>query len=118
MRGKMSLEVHEYIDKVTDERRDFLLKFMDLIMKLYPQAEDKISFRIIVFKQNKGWVGLGYGKQGATVYTQCIARIAEFHANYPKIKTGKGCINFKLTDDIPWAELEDVIHVAMGYKVC
>jgi uncharacterized protein YdhG (YjbR/CyaY superfamily) len=110
--------VQEYIDKVMDERRDFLLKFRDLILKLYPRAEDKISFRIIMFKQGKGWVGLGYGKHGATVYTQCIARIAQFHTKFPKIKTGKGCINFKLKDDIPWDELEDVIHVAMGYKGC
>jgi len=110
----MNKEVQDYINKVTDERRDFLLKLKDFILKLYPAAEDKISFRIIIFKHGKGWVGLGYGKQGATVYTQVISRIAQFHAKYPKIKTGKGCINFKLTDDIPWEELEDVIHVAMG----
>jgi hypothetical protein len=40
--------------------------------------------------------------------------LIEFKTQYPKIKTGKGSINFKLTDNIPWDYIEQVISKLWG----
>jgi hypothetical protein len=50
-------------------------------------------------------VALGYWKGGVSVCTNDPHHVAEFKAEYPEIKTGKGSINFKLTDEVRAAAL-------------
>ena len=39
--------------------------------------------------------------------------IARFSANHPSQKTGKGCINFKDSDELPEEDLQQVIRSAL-----
>ncbi len=109
----MTNEFKSYIDAVQDERKKLLLVLHNTILRLYPEVEQKISYRILIYKRKPGWVGLGYGKQGVTLYSEAIPMIAKFKSNHPKLKTGKGCINLKLSDEIPLEDLEQVISYAM-----
>ena len=112
----MTPEVQAYIDSVTDARRDLLLQFHQLTMELYPQAEVRISYQILRYQMKPGWLYLGYWKQGVSIYMGYINSFADFKAKYPKIKAGKGSINFKLTDAVPWKDVQQIIHQAMQNK--
>jgi uncharacterized protein YdhG (YjbR/CyaY superfamily) len=109
----MNKEVQRYVEAVEDERRPLFDKLQALILGLYPDAEVVISYSIPTYKAKSGWVALGYWKSGVSIYTNGPHHIAEFKAQYPRIKTGKGSINFKITDEVPVPALEKVISHAM-----
>ncbi len=109
----MTAEFRDYVDAVTDDRRKVILHLHATILRLYPEAEQKISYRILMHRMQPGWVGLGYWKGGVTLYSEAIPMIAEFKRKHPAIKTGKGCINFKASDVLPQQDLEQVIRFAM-----
>ncbi len=55
--------------------------------------------------------------RGSTFTTNGPHSIAEFRAEYPRIKTGKGSIKFKATNVVPVPALEKVItHALEGGK--
>ena len=113
----MNGEVRRYVEAVQDERRPLFDTLQALILGLYPDAEVVISYSIPTYRAKSGWVGLGYWKQGVSVYTNGPHNIAEFKAEHPRIKTGKGSINFKVTDEVPVPALEKVItHAIEGGK--
>ena len=109
----MNRQVKHFIGAVPKSHRPMFDRLQKLIMSLYPEAEVVLSYKIPMFKARSGWVGLGYWKKGVTIYTDGAHNIAGFKANYPEIKTGTGCINFKLTDKIPLADLKKVIRQAV-----
>lgn len=109
----MSIEVQTYIDAVEDERRSLLLNFQAIILRLCPEAAIKISYQIPSYKVPTGWVFLGYWKQGVSIYTGYSQGLADFRAKHPRIKTGKGSVNFRLKDEIPWQDVETLIADAL-----
>ena len=63
---------------------------------------------------DKGWVGLGYRKDGVSLYTCGVPALAEYTALHPQIKSGKGCLRFgKNLKSIPEG-LDKVINQAFG----
>jgi uncharacterized protein YdhG (YjbR/CyaY superfamily) len=110
----MNADVQLYIDAIADARRDILLRLQDTILRHFPEADIKISYQIPSYKVKTGWVFLGYWKQGVSIYVGYLPMLTEFKAKYPKIKTGKGSINLKLTDEIPWEYIEQLIKHALG----
>ncbi|MCF7920408.1 MAG: DUF1801 domain-containing protein [Candidatus Cloacimonetes bacterium] len=112
----MNTEFQSYIDSREEEFRNRIMSFHDIIMEMYPGCDQKIWFNILSYRMEKGWtgwVGLGYWKEGVTLYTGAIPLITVFRQKHPGIKTGKGCINFKIKDAIPWQEVRQVIRFAM-----
>jgi uncharacterized protein YdhG (YjbR/CyaY superfamily) len=113
-RKAMKSEVRDYIIQVSDERRELFLKLQSLIYNLYPKAEAKISYKIVKYVLPSGWVFLGYWKQGVSLYTGYITELPVFAAKHPQIKTGKGSIKLKMTDDIPWEDIIVIIKNCFG----
>ncbi|MBN2828933.1 MAG: DUF1801 domain-containing protein [Candidatus Cloacimonetes bacterium] len=113
----MNNGVQEYIDKVEDNRKELFYKLQDLILRLFPESERRISYQVVVYQIPTGNVWLGYWKHGVSLYTGFISKIAEFKEKYPDIKTGKGCLNLKMTDEIPWQEIEDLVSFVMTHKL-
>jgi len=109
----MNTIAEQYMNKGEIEQRVMFEKLHNLIVSLYPDAELKISFGILMHKMGKAWVALGYRKDGVSLYTQYPALITEFKAKHPQIKNGKGCINFRLNDAIPLAAVKKIIKGAM-----
>ena len=112
----MNAEVLGYIDYVTDERRGLLLKLQKIILHNYPDALVRISYGIVNYKLPTGWTFLSYWKQGVSLHVGYLPLLADFKTKYPKIKTGKGSINFKLKDEIPWEYIESLIKQAMSER--
>jgi uncharacterized protein YdhG (YjbR/CyaY superfamily) len=106
----MKSEVQNYIVQVTDERRLLFLKLQSLIYNLYPNAVASISYGIVKYSLPSGWGFLGYWKEGVSLYTGYIKALPDFVSKHPQIKTGKGSIKLKLTDEIPWEDIIAIMH--------
>jgi uncharacterized protein YdhG (YjbR/CyaY superfamily) len=109
----MNEEVQRFIDAVPDERRPLFDRIRALIEAVYPEAEVKLSYGVPTFKMKSGWVGLGYWKNGVSLYTNGPHHLSGFIREHPGVKTGKGSINLRLTDNVPEESLARVIRHAM-----
>jgi uncharacterized protein YdhG (YjbR/CyaY superfamily) len=112
----MSKEIQDYIDSVQDERRILFLKLHELVFKLFPEVKIKISYQMPFYTTTKGWLFLGYWKQGVSLHVGYLDELDNFRLKHPKIKTGKGSINLKLTDEIPWKDVGLVINKALSTR--
>jgi uncharacterized protein YdhG (YjbR/CyaY superfamily) len=111
----MSKETQVYIDTVQDDRRDLLLKLKKIIQEVYPEMEPEMWYHIVTYRKAKGWrkwVGLGYRKDGVTLYTNG-SHMDSFKKNHPNMKTGKGSLQFKPRDKIPVEDLKTLIKNAV-----
>jgi uncharacterized protein YdhG (YjbR/CyaY superfamily) len=111
----MNRDVRRYVDSVPTDRRPLFDELQSLILGMYPNAEVVISYQIPTYRAKSGWVGLGYWKEGVSLYTNGPHHIAEFQAKYPGIKTGKGSINLKTSDRVPLAALKKVVRHAIEH---
>jgi uncharacterized protein YdhG (YjbR/CyaY superfamily) len=109
----MNEEVQRYFDAVPEERKPLFNKLHAVIMGAYPNAEVVIWYGMPTYKAMSGWVALANKKHYVTLYTNSAHHIAEFKAEYPAIKTGKACINFKVTDPVPSTALKKVVRHAI-----
>ena len=109
----MTREVQLYIESVADGRRGLFERLQAMVLGLYPEAAATISYQIPKYKAGSGWVSLGYWKEGVSVYTDDFQAIARFKERHPRMKTGKGSINIRTTDEIPMEDLEHVVRHAM-----
>ena len=82
-------------------------------MELYPDCEETMKYKMPTFEFNGNWISVANQKKYISVYTCGEHCLKEFKKLHPKIKTGKGCINFKDSDSIPYGDLEIVIKTAL-----
>ena len=74
-----------------------------------------MSYKIPTYKAKSGWVALVKQKHFVSLFANGERHITEFKAKYLAIKTGTGCINFKVSDLMPEAEIKKVIEHAIEY---
>ncbi len=103
-------EVLDYINSHEGAELAFFHKLQDIIAGLCPDAIVKRNWRIAVYYNGKNWVGLGFRKDGISLYTQFIPLITAFREKHPHLKYGKGCINFRLKDVIPEEDVRSLIE--------
>jgi uncharacterized protein YdhG (YjbR/CyaY superfamily) len=110
----MNEAVTEYIGRVTDERRELLLKVRDLILGIYPDIREEISYGILKYSYSRDeWVFASYFKRGVTVHVGYKGDLQGFKARHPGFKTGRACVNLSGKQDIPWQDLEALIRSAV-----
>ena len=106
-------EVEKYYRNVSSERRKRLKSIHDLITKNYPDIEINMKYKMPTFNLGKNWIAIANQKNYISVYTCSYDHMAEFKQKHPKIKTGKGCINFKDNDEIFLDDIKGVIQKAL-----
>jgi len=111
---KISAEVTAFITRGDQAQQELYKKLQQHILEMYPEVETRFSYGIPTYKVQTGKVWLGYWKGGVSLYTGFPALITGFVARHPNIKSGKGCLNFRLTDHIPWEDVFSLIRTAMG----
>ncbi|MEX0321184.1 MAG: iron chaperone [Puniceicoccaceae bacterium] len=109
----MNKEVNEYFEAVPDSRRPGFISLHDSILEEFPDATVDMKYRMPTYSYNEGWVAIANQKNYMSLYTCGYHHIKEFKETYPKIKTGKGCINFKEKDILPLADIKKVIRHAI-----
>lgn len=62
----MENAVQEFIDSVSDGRRDLLLRLQARLMELYPDLSVTKAYGVIKYYRGKGKIFLGYWKQGVS----------------------------------------------------
>ena len=107
----MDQAVQSYIDAIPEMKRPLFDRLQSLILELYPDAEIVISYHIPTYKVGRGRVWLGLWKHGVSLYGVPIETFQQRHSS---IKTGKGSLNFKFADQLPEADIRDVIKRAMS----
>lgn len=80
---------------------------------MYPEAEAVMWYRMPTWRQGKGWVSLANQKHYVSLYTNGARNLKEFKRDFPGIKTGTGCINFREKDELPEEGVRRVIRHAM-----
>ena len=111
----MNEEVQRFIDAIPEDRRPLYDKLHALIMGMYPDAEVVIWYGVPTYRAKSGWVSLGPWKRGVSLYSGHPHLIDEFRAEHPDIKTGRGSINLKVTDEVPVPALKKVIKHAIEH---
>jgi len=108
------MSIDEYLSKVPESRLVKVRALIDLIIKAYPECEASLKYKMPTFESQQGWVAVANQKSYVSLYTCDEKHIAEFKLAHPRIKTGKGCINFLDKDDLPVDALLQVIDSAMS----
>ncbi len=98
----------EYIQNIPNERLARFNSIRALITSHYPQAIESMKYKMPTFELNGHWLALANQKNYLSVYTCAAPHLVSFQVKYPKIKTGKGCINLKDKDTF---EIDDLIPV-------
>ncbi len=111
----MNEDVGKYFDSAPDERRAKLDVLHKLIIGLYPHTSVDLEYRMPTYHCGDGWVAIANQKNYVSLYTFGAHHLEVFKLRHPRIKTGKGCINFKPGDEIPLADVEHVVTHAMDH---
>lgn len=107
------MNITEYLAHVPDERLPKITAIISLIKQLYPAAVESMKYKMPTFEYQNGWVAVANQKNYVSLYTCSAEHLVEFKSKHPNIKTGKGCINFTASVDIPESDLAAVITSAM-----
>ena len=109
----MTTSVQTYLTSIPPDRQALITTLHDLILELYPEAVVDMQYKMPTYHRGDGWVALANQKHYVSLYTCGAHHLVEFKAKHPKIKTGKGCINFKVSDVLPLEEIKTVVRHAM-----
>lgn len=101
----MNIEMEKYLLAVPAERKARLNQIHLMILDLYPDAIVDMGYKMPTCRVGDGWVAFANQKRYLSVYTCSYHHIGPFKAKYPRIKTGKGCINFRDNDELPLSNL-------------
>lgn len=106
-------EVDDYIKSIPPQRGDRFKSIHKLIMQRYPDATVDMSYRMPTCRISDTWVALANQKQYISLYTCSASHLESYKQKYPQQKMGKGCINFRDSDEIHYENLELVIRHAI-----
>ncbi len=102
--------VSEYCASIPESRKSRVENFFEAISSAYPDVEISMRYKMPTFDYRGAWVAIANQKHYVSFYTCSAEHISEFKSKYPKIKTGKGCINFKDCDEFEMSDLSQVIR--------
>jgi uncharacterized protein YdhG (YjbR/CyaY superfamily) len=106
-----------YIANLPTQRIDRFNAIYSLIVKLFPNAELSMKYKMPTFTLGEHWIALANQKHYLSIYTCNAQHLAGFQQKYPKIKTGKGCINIKDNDQFELNDLTSVITCALSVNL-
>jgi len=111
----MNGDIKAYINSIPDPRLERFLSIHKLILKLYPDANVDMSYKMPTYRAGEGWVALVNQKSYISLYTCGESHLESYKQKHPEQKTGKGCINFRVRDQIHFDDLETVIKHAIDH---
>lgn len=109
----MNTLIRDYMDAAPAVRREMLGVLNKTILELFPEVQVDMKYKMPTYSHEEGWVAVANQKNYVSLYTCGYHHIKDFKEKHPKIKTGKGCINFRESDSIPIDDLKAVIHHAI-----
>lgn len=111
------MHISSYIENIPSNRIARFNDIYSLIMKLFPDAEPSMKYKMPTFTLGDNWIALANQKNYISVYTCNAQHLEEFQHKNPQIKTGKGCINIKDNDQYELEDLTSVINSALSVSL-
>lgn len=111
------MSINDYIAHVPINRVERFNAILAFIKRLYPNASVSMKYKMPTFELNGHWVALASQKNYLSIYTCAAPHLVSFQDKYPKIKTGKGCINIKDKDEFELEDLAPVIISALTVNI-
>ena len=108
-------DVAAYLDAVPAERRALVDALHALILEAFPDASVDMSYRMPTYRVGEGWVAIANQKRYVSLYTCGAHHLVEFRAEHPRIRTGKGCINFSPREPLPLEAIGRVVRHAIAH---
>ena len=109
----MESELQAYFDLIPEHRKQRFLTLHELILSTYPQVLVDMKYKMPTYQYENGWVALANQKNYISLYTCLPEALIAFKKLHPKINTGKGCINFKDSNELVLEDIKQVIKLAM-----
>lgn len=106
----MDPAVQTYLDAIPETHRPLFDRLQSLVLDLYPDAVVGISYQVPTYRVGRRRVYLGLWKGGVSLHA---VSVEWFKQRHPSIKTGKGSVNFRVSDELPEADIRDVIKQAI-----
>ncbi len=105
----MKTVIETYIDSQPDEAQIILNKIRHMILKEFPEVEEKFSWNMPLFylKGNITWFANYKSHIGMYPEPQAILDFADRLEDY---KTSKGAIQFKKSKEIPYELIMDIFR--------
>ena len=108
-------DARNYFAALADDRRSKLIELHETIVSLFPDIHLDMAYKMPTYRQDDGWVAIANQKNYVSLYTCGYHHIEAFKRKHPDIKTAKGCINFKDSDNLPLADIKEVIRHAIEH---
>ena len=109
-------DVQDYLDKQPEAAGRRLREMHALIERLYRDVEVSMKCRLPTFEWNGGRVAIANQKHYVSLYTCSAEHLEEFRLAHPEIRTGKGCIHLRDSDEVPLEDLASVVRSAMSKR--
>jgi uncharacterized protein YdhG (YjbR/CyaY superfamily) len=103
-----------YYAAVPPGRRVRLLRLEALVRRVFPDAALTFRYKMPTFERAGRWMSIANQKQYISVRTCGEEAIARFIAKHPGIRHGRGCLNLRDEDVIPWKDMGVVVRAALG----
>ena len=104
----MDKKVSEYIAKQPSPQREILIRIRELIGKIIPNAEEKMSYGAPTFKLNSKQVLYAAFKEHIGFYPEPEI-IEKFKEELKDYETAKGTIKFSLGKSIPYDLIKKIV---------
>lgn len=104
----MDQALSTYINKLSASQREKLLELRQFIVKLLPDAEEKMSYGVPSFRQHGRSILYGVFKHHLGIYPQPEV-IEHFKAELSRFETSKGTVKFRLDQPLPFDLLKRMI---------
>ncbi|MFA5532446.1 MAG: DUF1801 domain-containing protein [Candidatus Shapirobacteria bacterium] len=104
----MDQKVNEYIAKQKSPQKEILVKIRNLIKKIIPKAEEKMSYGVPAFRLNNKEILYAVFKNHVGIYPEPEI-IEKFKEELKDFETAKGTIKFSLDKSIPYDLIKKII---------
>jgi uncharacterized protein YdhG (YjbR/CyaY superfamily) len=114
--GGVDEEVRRYVAGIAAEYQELFGRVNGLILRAYPEAVVKLSYRIPSYWVGKRRLYVGVWKHGLSLYGWPQGNEAGFVSRHPELKTSKGTIQIRLGDAarLSDGELLELVHAGLG----
>ena len=106
--SKTNVEVNEYFEQLSPERRTALEKIRELILKTVPAVEETMLYRMPTYELDEVVCALASQKHYISLYMD-VDLVEEHRKELDHLDVGKSCIRFKNTEDLPLDTVKQIL---------
>jgi len=111
---RLPKEVKAYIDALSADRAKRVKAIHKTVVSVFDDTEISMKYKMPTFMRGDDFFCIASQKNYVSVYTCSKEKIDPYLKKYPKTPCGKGCLNFKDSQEIDFDALKDVIRAALG----